>query len=74
MSLSAQEIKTVREHLCRAREIVDNAFNTTRGAGISTIARDLRHIRNGLEDAISDLTEMQAALEKQPPLGGGGND
>jgi hypothetical protein len=74
MPLTAQEIKTLRDDLRKAREIVDHAFGVTRGAGISTIARDLRHVRNSIEDAISDLTEMQAALENQPPLGGGGDE
>jgi hypothetical protein len=74
MPLSAPELKSVREHLCQAREHVDNAFSTTRAAGISTLARDLRQIRDGLDGAISDLAEMQSALEKQPPMSGGGDE
>jgi hypothetical protein len=66
MSLSAPELKSVREHRCQAREHVDNAFSTTRAAGITTLARDLRHIRNSLQDAIADLAEMQAALALAP--------
>ena len=36
-----------------AREHVDDAFTTTRAAGISTLARDLRHNRNSIEDAMA---------------------
>jgi len=72
--LTTTEIKAVRDDLQRACDIVAEAFSTTRAAGISTIARDLRHIRNSINDAIADLAEMQAELEKQTPSKCGGGD
>jgi hypothetical protein len=78
--LIESEIKALRNDLRRAHELVKNAFGVTRAAGISNIARDLRHIGNSIEDAIGDLGEMQAQLEKQaqaapdpagPPASGG---
>jgi predicted metal-dependent hydrolase len=69
--LSTQEIKTLRDDLRRAHELVRNAFMATRAAGISNIARDLRHVGNSIEDAIAELCEL---LEKQSPICGGGND
>jgi hypothetical protein len=78
--LTESEIKALRNDLRQAHELVKNAFSTTRAAGVSNIARDLRHIGNSIEDAICDLGEMQAQLEKQaqetpdpskPPASGG---
>jgi hypothetical protein len=69
-----QEIKSLSDHLRAAREHVDSAFSTTKAAGISTLAHDLRQIHDGLDGAISDLAEMQSALEKQPPMSGGADD
>jgi hypothetical protein len=60
MPLNAQEIKSLREDLRQARELVKNAFAATRAAGTSSIARDLRHVANSIDDAISDLREMEA--------------
>jgi hypothetical protein len=72
MPLSAQEIKTLCDDLRKAHELVRDAFRATRAAGTSNIARDLRHIGNSIEDAIADLCELQAQLEK--PLKSGGGD
>ncbi|MGA7325433.1 MAG: hypothetical protein WBX25_13325 [Rhodomicrobium sp.] len=82
--LTSQEIKTLRDELRKAHEIVREAFRTTRAAGISNVARDLRHVSNSIEDAIADLCEMETRLEKEaadqtpatgtagtPPKGGG---
>jgi hypothetical protein len=73
--LTESEIKALRNDLRRAHDLVKNAFSVTQAAGISNIARDLRHIGNSIEDAICDLGEMQAQLEKQargtPPKSGG---
>ena len=68
--LTAPEIRIVRDDLRKAHGLVSAAFSTTRAAGISDIARDLRHIRNSLDDTIRDLGDMQAELCKAPPTGG----
>jgi hypothetical protein len=65
--LTAQEIKALREDLRKAHELVKDAFRATRAAGIANIARDLRHVGNSIEDAIHDLAEMQAQLERETP-------
>jgi hypothetical protein len=73
--LTTQEIKTLRDDLRKAHELVRNAFTVTRAAGISSIARDLRHVGNSIEDAIADLCELASQLEKQTlPKSGGGDE
>ena len=72
--LTTSEIKTLREDLRKAHELVQDAFRATRAAGIANIARDLRHVGNSIEDAIHDLAEMQTALERETPLKTGGGD
>jgi hypothetical protein len=74
MPLTTQEIKTLRDDLRKAHELVKNAFTATRAAGVSTIARDLRHIGNSIEDAIADLCELASQLEKKMPLESAGGD
>ena len=75
MPLTGSEFKTLRDNLRAARELVDNGLNTALAAGVSTIARHLRHIRSKIEEALTDLDTlqaMQAAAGKQPPSNGGG--
>ena len=72
--LTTTEIKALREDLRKAHELVKDAFRATRAAGIGNIARDLRHVGNSIEDAIHDLAEMQAALERETPSKCGGSD
>jgi hypothetical protein len=77
MPLSALEFKSVREHLLRAREHVENAFSTVHAGGASTIARSLRDIHTKIEHTIADLDtlrSMQAAVKRQPPSNGGGDE
>jgi hypothetical protein len=38
MPRSAPELKSVREHLCQARELVGNAFSTTRAGRVASMA------------------------------------
>jgi hypothetical protein len=74
MPLSPKEIKALRDDLRKAHELVRDAFSTTKAAGVSTLARDLRHIGNSIEDAIADLCELEAQLAKEPSLKSGGGD